>query len=127
MPAAARKTDTINTMHNCDAITYPSTCSTNVFINGIGAVLVNNLTEPHNYEVLVEVQVEDTPPDPLPPDYKPTYHTELEATCVPHQTRLLETGNTTVTVNGLTVACAGDVYDGGEIIATGSSNVSIGL
>lgn len=97
MPGIARKNgeDSISTGHGCDATTVTDQGSSDVFINGIGAVRKDDLTAVH----LV-------PAGPA---------------CVPH-TVPLSTYSPNVFVNNKNVGRNGDFYNGHQLI-TGSTNV----
>ena len=100
MPAIARKdgTDTIATNHGCDSTTVTKEGSTNVFVNGKGAVRAGDLCEIHTI-----------PSGP---------------SCVPHQVSLTSFSST-VFVNGKGIGRKGDEYSG-HILTSGSSNVFAG-
>lgn len=100
MPAVARKdgTDSIDTNHDCDATTVTDQGSSDVFVNGIGAVRAGDLCQVH----LV-----------LSDDY-----------CIPH-TVPLSSYSSTVFVNGKGVGREGDFYNGHEL-TSGSGNVFAG-
>jgi uncharacterized Zn-binding protein involved in type VI secretion len=100
MPEVARKDgeDTVSTGHDCDATTVTDEGSSNVFVNGIGAVRANDLCKEH----LILVG----------------------SSCVPH-TVPLDTHSGSVFVNGKGVGRKGDEYSGHEI-TSGSSDVFAG-
>lgn len=100
MPAVARKngTDSIATNHGCDATTVTDQGSSDVFVNGIGAVRAKDLCQVH----LV-----------LSGD-----------SCVPH-TVPLSSNSSTVFVNGKGVGRKGDFYNGHEL-TSGSGDVFAG-
>lgn len=100
MPAVARKdgTDSVDTNHACDATTVTDQGSSDVFINGIGAVRAADLCQSHT------VLVGDS--------------------CVPH-TVPLSSHSGTVFVNGRGIGRKGDFYNGHEI-TSGSGNVFAG-
>ena len=100
MPAAARKdgADTIATGHGCDATTVTDQGSSNVFVNGYGAVRFGDLQRVH-----------------LIPS---------GAACVPHALTLSSCSGT-VFVNSLGAGRLGDDY-GGEALITGSETVFFG-
>jgi uncharacterized Zn-binding protein involved in type VI secretion len=102
MPAVARKdgTDTIATNHGCDSTTVTDEGSSDVFINGIGAVREGDLCASHTIPV-------GSPP-----------------VCVPH-TVPLSTFSSTVFVNGRGVGRLGDAYNG-HILSSGSPDVFAG-
>lgn len=100
MPAIARKdgTDTITTNHGCDGTTVTDQGSSNVFINGKGAVRAGDLCLTH----LIPAGL----------------------ICVSH-TVPLTTYSSTVFINGKGVGRLGDEYEG-HTISSGSSNVFAG-
>ena len=100
MPAVARKSgsDSISTGHGCDATTVTDQGSSDVFVNGIGAVRADDLCEIH------DILVGDS--------------------CVPH-TVPLSSYSGTVFVNGKGIGRKGDFYNGHEI-TSGSSDVFAG-
>lgn len=96
MPAIARGsgTDTVTTNHGCDATTVTDTCSSDVFINGKGAVRKDDLTASH---LVLSGKF-----------------------CVPHVVPLTS-HSSTVFVNGRGLGRLGDSYSG-ETISSGSGN-----
>jgi len=123
MPAVARKdsADTIATGHGCDTTTTTLTGSSNVFVNSIGIVRQGDLSQVHSYEVIVAVEVEDTPPDPVPDGYVPTYSTVYDSTCESHQVSLTSYSGD-VFANNLNIGRLGDSYSG-HTLSSGSPNV----
>lgn len=106
MPAVARITDIITTNHNSCGNSSPiSEGSTNVFVNGKGAVRVGDKNT-HNEEEIIET------------DEGPVI------VCVPH-TVTIGSGSGSVFVNGKAIARRGDTFSG-EVISTGSINVFAG-
>ena len=123
MPAVARKdsADTIATGHGCDTVTTTLTGSGNVFVNSIGVVRRGDLSQVHNYEVIVAVEVQDPPPPEPPDDYVPTFSIVYVVTCEPHQVSLTSySGN--VFANNLNIGRLGDSYSG-HTLSSGSLNV----
>lgn len=104
MPEVARKDgkDTVDTGHGCDSTTVTDEGSSNVFINGIGAVRAQDLCEPH---------LVDSVSFPVP-------------ICVEH-TVALSTFSSSVFVNNRGIGRKGDAYNG-HTITSGSSNVFAG-
>jgi len=100
MPAVSRKsgTDSISTGHGCDATTVTDQGSSDVIVNGIGAVRAGDLCQVH-----------------LIP---------AGSSCVPH-TVPLTTFSGTVRVNGSGVGRKDDAYSG-HTITSGSGNVFAG-
>ncbi len=100
MPEVARKdgTDTVATNHGCDATTVTKQGSSDVFVNGIGAVRADDLCEVHTI-----------PAGPA---------------CVPHQVPLTKYSST-VFVNGKGIGRLGDEYSG-HTITSGSGDVYAG-
>jgi uncharacterized Zn-binding protein involved in type VI secretion len=100
MPEVARKsgTDTVSTGHGCDATTVTDQGSSDVRVNGIGAVRAGDLCQVH-----------------LIP---------AGSSCVPH-TVPLTTFSGTVRVNGSGVGRKNDAYSG-HTITSGSGNVFAG-
>lgn len=102
MPEVARKsgTDSVSTKHGCQSITTTDQGSSDVFVNGIGAVRRGDRNRSHAA--------------PIGP----------KGSCVPH-TMVLTSYSGTVFVNGLNVGRKGDRY-GNEEIISGSQNVFAG-
>jgi len=100
MPAVSRKsgTDSISTGHGCDATTVTDQGSSDVIVNGIGAVRAGDLCQVH-----------------LIPS---------GSSCVPH-TVPLTSFSSTVFVNGKGVGRQGDQYSG-HTLTSGSGNVFAG-
>ena len=100
MAAIARGngTDSVTTGHGCDTTTVTDQCSSNVFVNGIGACRLGDTIQIHN------INVGDT--------------------CVPHIANIIQ-GSLGVFVNGISVARLGVRADHGSIIS-GSGNVFAG-
>ena len=100
MPAVSRKsgTDSITTNHGCDSTTVTDQGSSDVFVNGIGAVRAGDLCQVH----LI-----------LSGD-----------SCVPHVVSLTSFSST-VFVNGKGVGRKGDEYSG-HTLTSGSGNVFAG-
>lgn len=90
---------------NTPSVSASSLCSTNVLINGSGAVRVGDIMAAHP---------NGDPCTPVP---------------IPHMPAL-SSGSATVFVNGMPVGRVGDVYNTGttfaHVITTGSANVLIG-
>lgn len=101
MAAAARgnRADEVKTNHDCDKTTRTEGCSTDTFINGIGAVRQWDSTAKHSVEG--------------------------DESCVPHTVQLT-TASTKVFTNGRGAGRVGDAYGKNERIVTGSSNVFFG-
>ena len=99
MPAAARKdgTDSVQTGHECDSITYTDEGSDNVFVISIGAVRMGDLCQQHLWP-------------------------EADS-CVIH-TLPLSTASHNVYVNNKGIGRLRDSYSG-EVLITGSSNVFV--
>lgn len=104
MPAIARINDIIATGHGCDSVAPIKQGSTNVFVNGLGAVRVGD-SDTHNIPVIL----------PGPPPV---------TVCLPH-TVIVGSGSGSVFINGKGVARVGDTFSG-EPIASGSLNVFAG-
>jgi hypothetical protein len=123
MPAVSRKdsVDTIATGHGCDTTTTTLTGSGDVFANSIGVVRKGDLSQVHNYEVIVAVEVEDPPPPEPPPEYVPTYSTVYVSTCEPHQVSLTSYSGD-VFANNLNIGRLGDNYSD-HTLSSGSPNV----
>jgi len=101
MPAVARGAtkDSVKTNHGCSSSTTTEGKSSNVFVNGIGVHRKSDLNTSHTYPV--------------------------GDSCPPHQTAI-SVGSSTVFANSLGIARIGDMYDGGEEVSSGSSNVFAG-
>lgn len=100
MPEVARgnQTDSVDTGHGCDSTTTTDTCSSKVFVNGIGVVRQGDTN---------------------------TVHTIPSGeVCVPH-TVSLTSFSSKVFVEGLGIGRKGDDYEG-EVITSGSANVYAG-
>jgi uncharacterized Zn-binding protein involved in type VI secretion len=99
MPQSARQGDSVNTGHDCDAITVLAAPSQgSVFINGILACRLGDLTVSHNIRV--------------------------SSVCTPHVAPI-SGSSSSVYIAGAKAARLGDACDAGTI-TTGSSNVYIG-
>jgi len=77
MPAVARKGDSVNTGHGCTSITKTLECSSDVIVNGKGAVRKGDALEVHTIN--------------------------SGSVCVPHSSKVNE-GSSTVFVNGKPLA-----------------------
>ena len=97
--ARGKKVDSVNTNHGCDKSTRTEGCSTDTFINGIGAVRLGDHTAVHRVE--------------------------SGKKCVNHSVPL-NIASTKVFINGRGAGRVGDKYGKGEEIVTGSSNVFFG-
>ena len=97
--ARGNRADSVKTNHGCDKSTRTEGCSTNTFINGIGAVRLG--------------------------DYTAVHSVEGEEACVKHSVPLNK-ASTKVFINGRGAGRVGDRYGKGEEIVTGSSNVFFG-
>lgn len=91
--------DTVLTNHKCDKLTRTGGCSTDTFINGVGAVRLRDSTAEH--------KIED------------------EDACIKHVAFLVG-ASTKVFINGRGAGRMGDTYGKNEIIITGSGNVFFG-
>jgi len=105
-PCAFSPTGTpIAWLWNTPSVSSSSLCSTDVLINGIGAVRLGDIMAAH--------------PDGAPCTPSPIPHTPA-----------LSTGSATVFVNGKPMGRVGDLYNTGtafvHIISTGSPNVLVG-
>ena len=100
MPAVARKsgTDSVSTGHGCDTTTVTKDGSSDVFVNGIGAVRAEDFCEVH---LVLQGDV-----------------------CVPHTVKLSSYSGT-VFVNGKGIGRKDDEYSG-LTITSGSGNVFAG-
>lgn len=123
MPNVARKdgVDAVNTGHGCDTQTGTNTGSGDVFVNNIGVVRKNDVTQSHGYPTVILVFVPDEePPEDPPPDYIGGTYVE-EIVCNPH-TVPLTTYSPNVFANNLNIGRLGDSYSG-EVLVSGSPNV----
>lgn len=98
MSAVARKGDSVNTGHSCDSSTQTKECSSDVIVNGKGAVRKGDALETHTIK--------------------------QGNSCVPHSSKV-NVGSGTVFVNGKPLARTGDSADSGSI-SSGSGNVFAG-
>ena len=114
MARAARgsRADSVNTNHGCDKSTRTEGCSTDTFINGIGAVRLWDNTAEH--KVATKIKSEEGKGEE-----------EEGEKCVPHTVQLT-VASTKVFINGRGAGRVGDKYGGSEEIVTGSSNVFFG-
>lgn len=96
--ARNQQTDTVATNHMCDGTTTTDTGSSNVRVNGKGFVRAGDTDTVHDF--------------PSGDD------------CLPH-VRSLTSYSSTVRVNGRGIGRIGDAYSG-EVIVTGSGNVTAG-
>lgn len=102
MPRAARRGDTVNTGHGCDTTTTIIEGSNNVFINGSPAT--------YRGAALAEHTITNPSTAPGAPP------------CISHPGQRVNSGSSTVRVNGRSLARVGDSADLGSITG-GASNV----
>jgi uncharacterized Zn-binding protein involved in type VI secretion len=93
MPAISRIGDSVTTNHGCDGSTTMAAGSSNVLINGIGAVRVGDVDTVHRFG---------------------------GRNCSAQHAVALSAGSPTVFANGIAI---GRVGDGSETLASGSPNV----
>ena len=103
----AYKGSPCTTGHACDAVTTVFGGSPDVKVGGVNGIGVLRVVDP-----LAAHTIQQTPPL-LPP-------------CINHPGQMVNTGSTTVFVNGIPIARVGDLVDIGGAITAGIPNVVAG-